>query len=111
VTFRFVAGLQRCHVRQVKLLHKGRVIAEDAHEGRTGNEHVDNVWSLEFPDLTLADGLELEAEIRSEGALIQAVSSSPNGNRDLHSPQAGPASARGDAGGSHISGTYPILNP
>lgn len=67
MTFRYVAGSNRCDVRQVKLLHKGRVVATDAHEGRTGHQHSDNVWRLEFPDVTQAEGLELEAEIRSGG--------------------------------------------
>jgi alpha-N-acetylglucosaminidase len=67
VTFRYVAGRNRCDVRQVNLLHKGRVISTDVHGGRTGNEHSGNVWNLEFPDVTQAEGLELEAEIRSDG--------------------------------------------
>jgi hypothetical protein len=49
------------------LLHNNVVISEDVHEGQTGNQHVNNQWKLKFPNLTQAQGLVLEAEIRADG--------------------------------------------
>jgi alpha-N-acetylglucosaminidase len=67
VTFQFTSGSNRLDIRNVRLLHNNVVISEDVHEGQTGNQHVNNQWKLKFPNLTQAQGLVLEAEIRADG--------------------------------------------
>lgn len=67
ICFQYVSGRHRAHIRNVTLNQNGKQVSLDAHAGNTGDHHVDNTWVLEFPNVTQAEGLVLEAEVSTEG--------------------------------------------
>ena len=67
ITFLYQSGGHRLHVRKVAVLFGDTVVAHDDHEGRTGNEHVDNTWRLKIPEPPLNTPLKLRAEVRTDG--------------------------------------------
>lgn len=67
VTFRFTGGKSRLDMRNVELLLNGTRVAIDAHEGRTGAEHKDNVYRLSLKECPEKVRLTLRAEVRTDG--------------------------------------------
>lgn len=67
VVFQFTGGGHRLHVRKVELVFGDQPVAADAHEGRTGNEHVGNSWRLKVPEPPLNTPLKVRAEVRTDG--------------------------------------------
>ncbi|MGC4013349.1 MAG: hypothetical protein QM755_02355 [Luteolibacter sp.] len=59
-------GKDKVRVRNVTLYQNGKAVSTDPHEGGTGAVSTGNVWTLLFPNVTQAEGLEIEAEIASD---------------------------------------------
>ncbi len=77
ITFLYTKGGHRLDIDGVELVAGDRVIAADRHQGRTGIEHVKNVFRLDVPELPKDGPLVLRARIRSDGG------SDSNGNISL----------------------------
>jgi len=59
-------GKDKVRVRSVTLYQNGKAVSSDPHEGVTGAENNGNVWAIQFPEVTQAQGLEIEAELASD---------------------------------------------
>lgn len=63
----YQGGSSRLHVRNVTLRFGSEIVTKDLHEGRTGNEHVDNTWKLDLPEIPLNTPMVLDLEVRTDG--------------------------------------------
>jgi len=67
VRFQYTSGGIRLDVEGVEIVVGGKVIASDSHYGRTGNEHVNNVWTVELKGVNVGDKVTLRAKVRGDG--------------------------------------------
>lgn len=68
IRFQYTSGGHRLDVNGIQILVNGEMVAEDKHFGRTGLEHVDNVWTLGWKgDLPQGATVELRATVRGDG--------------------------------------------
>ena len=68
VRFLYTKGNHRLHIRSAALVADGKVVAEDRHEGRTGDQHEANDYRFDVPkDLRANNGAVLRAEVQTEG--------------------------------------------
>ncbi len=67
VTFEFRGGEHRLDIENVELISAGKVLAGDAHSGRAGGQHVDNVYRLRVEALPPKTPVQLRARVRCDG--------------------------------------------
>ena len=67
IRFQYTSGAFRLDVDGIEILADGKVVATDAHYGRTGNEHIDNVWKVALKGLTKGAKVEVRAKVRGDG--------------------------------------------
>ncbi len=67
ILFQYTSGAFRLDIDGIEILVDGKVVATDAHFGRTGNEHVDNVWKVKLPAVQSGSKVEIRAKVRGDG--------------------------------------------
>lgn len=67
VRLQYTGGNDRLDSEWVELLENGKSLARDTHMGRTGNENVDNEYTLTLPALTPGATYTLRASVLSGG--------------------------------------------
>jgi len=67
ITFLYSSGRARLDIQSVELLANGQVIARDVHDGRTGNEHKENTYTLSLPEHAFGTSYQLRYSARTHG--------------------------------------------
>lgn len=67
IKFLYTSGGHRLDIDGIEILANGNVIAADAHYGRTGLAHVDNVWQVNLKSVPKGAKIELRAKVRGDG--------------------------------------------
>ena len=67
VRFQYTSGGIRLDIDGIEIVVDGKVIANDSHYGRTGNTHVDNVWTVELKGVAAGAKVTLRAKVRGDG--------------------------------------------
>lgn len=67
ILFQYTSGAFRLDIDGIEILANGQVIGSDTHYGRTGNEHVDNVWKVKLGAIPSGAKIELRAKVRGDG--------------------------------------------
>jgi alpha-N-acetylglucosaminidase len=65
--FLFERGAHRLEMKGIVLLQNGTALAEDNHEGRTGNEHVNNLYHFKIPMAVPGARYTVKATVRTSG--------------------------------------------
>ncbi len=66
--FQYTYGAARLDIGKVELFIGASGWTADIHPGRTGMEHVDNVYTLTLPSIPEGATLKLRAEVRADGS-------------------------------------------
>ncbi len=67
ITFLYTSGAARLDIGKVEFFAGAGAWVADIHYGRTGLEHVDNVYTLTVPETPEGTPLKLRAEVRTDG--------------------------------------------
>ncbi len=66
--FRYTHGLARLDIGKLELFIGASGWVSDIHFGRTGSEHVNNIFTLTVPNIPEGATLKLRAEVRTDGS-------------------------------------------
>jgi len=67
ISFQYTRGSHRLDIDGVEVLRNGKTIGQDSHFGRTGLEHVANMFLFDIQDHSPGDEYTLRAKVRSDG--------------------------------------------
>lgn len=67
IRFQYTSGSFRLDIDGLEVLADGKVVGADSHYGRTGVEHVDNVWKVSLKGVAKGAKVEIRAKVRGDG--------------------------------------------
>ncbi len=95
IVFQYERGPHRLDIAHVALLENGHEVSRDDHPGRTGTEHVDNVYSLVLPQVQPEARYELTARLGTDpGLKLPAGGHVDSQGKVFLQDSAGPVSCR-----------------